>query len=175
MFSIGCVIGSSSDVVQPLFAKLVVDWRSKGVHVVGVIGEVRGVADRTCSAGFLRDINSGKTFSIYLETPPLDTSCHVDAVGVDSAATTVLTQISECDLVVISKFGKLEAGGNGLARVFRAAIAAGKPLLTSVSEMYRDEWRVFAPNAIPLEANETTLSAWLHTVQRNRISSKQVC
>jgi hypothetical protein len=35
--------------------------------------------------------------------------------------------------VVLSKFGKLETSGGGLAAAFRAGTAAGKPVVTTVS------------------------------------------
>ncbi|MBV9586178.1 MAG: DUF2478 domain-containing protein, partial [Alphaproteobacteria bacterium] len=49
-----------------------------------------------------------------------------------------------CDLVLLNKFGKLEAAGNGLAGAFRAAIAAELPLLTSISPAHDPAWRRFA-------------------------------
>jgi hypothetical protein len=42
-----------------------------------------------------------------------------------------------CELVVLSKFGKLEAAGEGLAPAFKAALDARLPLLTSVSPLWK--------------------------------------
>jgi len=61
---------------------------------------------------------------------------------------------------VLSKFGKLEAAGQGLFPAFEAAAAAGKPVLTSVSSKHRDAWRAFAPDADFIQADEAALTEW---------------
>ncbi|MDE2601881.1 MAG: DUF2478 domain-containing protein [Bradyrhizobium sp.] len=157
---IAAVIGADSQYIQSLFAATVADWRAAGVKVVGVIAETHGLADRSCNAGLLRDIATGKPFSIYLETAPDNTSCHLDADGVNAASASLVLQVQTSDLVVLSKFGKLEAMRSGLTGAFEAAIAAGKPVLTAVSEKHRDAWRAFAPDATFLPAEKTALEAW---------------
>lgn len=157
---IASIVGADSTAVQALFASAVADWRASGARVVGVIAESHHLPDRTCAAGALRSIVSGHAFQIYLETAPTGTSCHLDTSGVQAAASEILGEVARCDLVVLSKFGKLEAGRSGLIEVFRAAIAAGKPLLTSVSDKHREAWRVFAPTAIDLPADAPALRDW---------------
>lgn len=113
-----------------------------------------------CSAGILRDIASGARHSIYLAVAPTGTSCHLDARGVEAACSSVLGQVQGGDLVVLSKFGKLEALHEGLFPAFEAAIAAGKPVLTTVSSRHREAWQAFAPDAVPIDADKAALTAW---------------
>lgn len=108
------VIGSDGASIQALLAAAVADWRRTGARVVGVLAETHGLPDRTCGAGILRDVTSGTAYSIYLETVPSHTSCHLDAAGVEAACRAILDQIAGSELVVLSKFGKLEAMGRGL-------------------------------------------------------------
>jgi nucleoside-triphosphatase THEP1 len=157
---IATVTGADSSTVQRLLATSVAGWRASGARVVGVIAEGHGITDRTCGAGFLRDIASGKAYPIYRETAPSRTTCHLDAAGVDAACADIIDQVSASDLVILSKFGKLEAMREGLARAFEVAIAAGKPVLTTVSEKHRCAWKSFAPEAICLVADEAALQAW---------------
>ncbi len=157
---IATVIGADSAATQALLATMVAGWRASGVNVVGAIAEVPGLPKGTCSAGFLRDIATGTPYQIYLETPPRDTSCHLDAAGVEAACATIRDQVPGSDLVVLSKFGKLEAARQGLADAFEAAVAAGKPVLTTVSDKHRDAWRAFVPDAVFLEADETAIQDW---------------
>jgi hypothetical protein len=49
-----------------------------------------------------------------------------------------------CELVLLNKFGKLEAAGEGLAGAFKAALDARIPLVTSVSPAFADAWKRFA-------------------------------
>lgn len=161
---IAVVEGPDGATIQTLFAAMVARWRASGAQVVGVIAEPHNLPDRTCSAGILRDVASGKPYSMYLETAPSDTSCHLDAGGVETACAAVLDQVPASDLVVLSKFGKLEAARGGLAAAFEAAIAGGKPLLTTVSSKHRDAWHGLAPEAVLLVADEAAIQAWWRKV-----------
>jgi hypothetical protein len=161
--SIAAIVGSGSRSVQSLFAALAGDLRAEGLRVIGVVSETHGLADRTCSAGFLRDIVTSAEFPIYLQEPPRDTWCHLDASGVDAACRELLPQIRGCgDLVIISKFGKLEAGGGGLTQ-------AHQPILTSVSELHLEAWRAFAPSALDVACDGSAVRRWWETLDLSRV------
>lgn len=140
-------------------------WADSGAKVAGVLAESHGLPDRSCSAGFLRDIASGKRFSIYLDTPRSDTTCHLDAEGVEGACAGLLAQIPSSDIVVLSKFGKLEAARQGLWDAFSAAVAAGKPLLTTISPRQAEAWKAFAPDAVLLKADAASIAQWWNAGQ----------
>jgi len=163
---IAAVAGADSARVQALFREAVEHWGASGLKVVGLIEETHGLTGRVCTAGVLRDINSDVRFSIFLETPPSGTSCHVDGEGALRASASLTDQIQASDVVVLSKFGKLEAGGGGLIGAFEAAKSAGKCLLTTVSEKHRDAWNAFAPDAAVLPATVPAIEAWLDTAYR---------
>lgn len=165
--SIATVVGADAPAIQALFAATATKWRANGLKVVGLVAETHGLEDRVCRAGYLRDVASGKAFSIYVGTPRAETSCHLDADGVDTACGELLKQISDSDLVVLSKFGKLEADGGGLARAFDAAIKAGKPILTTVSDRHRDAWNGFAADAVYLSPDEAVLDQWSATIKKD--------
>jgi len=162
---IAAVLADDGTATQALLASMVAVWRDSGAKIAGVIGELHGFPDRSCGAGFLRDIASGKPFRIYLETPPRQSSCHLDAAGVASVCKAILDQISVSDLVVLNKFGKLEGMGEGLAPAFELAVSAGKPVLTTVSERYRHAWRTFAPDTSFLPANKVALQNWWRAIR----------
>jgi hypothetical protein len=151
---------ASSAIAQALLADLAARLRGSGIRVVGLVAEAHGLPGRTCTAGFLRDLASGTRHSIYLDEPLHGTSCHIDAAGAGNAAAALIAQIPASDLVVLSKFGKLEAAGGGLMPAFAAAIAAGKPVLTTVSPPHRAAWRAFAPGAAALPATARALADW---------------
>lgn len=154
------IVGSDGAAVQETLAEIVADWRAAGVRIAGVLAEPHGLPDRVCGAGFLRDIASGNPYPIYLDSPQSRGSCHLDAAGVARACASVLSQIATSDLIVLNKFGKLEATGQGLAPAFKAAMAAGKPLLTAASRNHLDAWRALAPGAAVLPADKVSLRAW---------------
>jgi hypothetical protein len=66
-----------------------------------------------------------------------------------------------CDLVVLNKFGKIEAERSGLAPAFASAIEAGLPVLTSVSPRFAEAWdRFAAPLYVILPPDPDALDAW---------------
>lgn len=156
------VVQGPGETVQSLFAVLVRSWRPGGIDVAGVIAEPHNLPDRSCAAGILRNVVSGETFPMYLATVPVDISCHLDARGVDAACASVVEQLRNADIVVLSKFGKLEAEGKGLWPAFQASLMAGKPIMTTVSSRHEAAWRAFAPHAVVVDADEEALTAWRH-------------
>ncbi len=162
---IAAIVGPDGTTTQALLSDAVAAWRTAGVKVGGVIAETHGIPDRTCGAGLLRDIATGQPYKIYFLTAPSNTSCHLDAAGVEAAGDGLLEQIKDSDVIVLSKFGKLEAMHQGLASVFDAARAAGKPILTTISERQHDAWRAYAPDAATLPPDAAALQAWWQSVQ----------
>ena len=88
--------------------------------------------------------------------------CHLDGAGALTAAGAVRRDIAAgCELVVLSKFGKLEAAGEGLAPAFKAALDARLPLLTSVSPALEDAWKRFIGRPfVILPAEPIEIDAW---------------
>lgn len=165
---IAVVQGAPSTVVQDLFRQLVEHWRPS-VRLAGVIAEDHGLPDRFCSAGFLRSLASGERFAIFQDAGPGSKTCHLDGNGAHAAAVAVRSDIANgCDLVLLSKFGKLEAQGGGLHEAFTAAIEAGVPILTSVSPAFAAAWQDFAASSsIVVPADADRIDAWWQTVRLN--------
>ena len=151
---------------QALLSNVAAEWRASGIKVVGVLAQNNEV-EGECSAGFVRDIASGRLFSIHLDAPPPGKTCHLDAVGMEDAGAGLLAQIPAADVVVFSKFGKLEAMRGGLWPAFAAAVRAGKPLLTTVSSKHLEAWRGFAPEAVWLEGTRSAVERWWWTFRHD--------
>jgi hypothetical protein len=132
---------------------------ASGIKVAGVVAQNNEVVG-ACSAGFVRDIASGRQFSIHLDAPPAGKLCHLDATGMEDAGSGLLAQIPAADVVVFSKFGKLEAMRGGLWPAFSAAVATGKPLLTSVSSKHVEAFMAFAPEAAWIKGKREAVEEW---------------
>jgi hypothetical protein len=149
---------------QALLSAAAAQWRAAGIKAVGVLAE-NSETEGVCSAGFLRDLASGRRFSIQLDAPPAGSACHLDAAGMEDAGAGLLAQIPSADVVVFSKFGKLEAARQGLWPAFAAAVAAGKPLLTTVSARHMESWNARAPAALRLEGDAAAIAQWWHALR----------
>jgi hypothetical protein len=111
---IAVIQGAPGAVIQDLFRALA-GRLSLALRVTGVVAESHGLTDRRCSAGYLRHVASGKRFSIFEDLGPGSTACHLEGNAVALAAEAVQQDLAAgCDLVLLSKFGKLESGGQGL-------------------------------------------------------------
>jgi hypothetical protein len=163
---IAVVQGAPSVQVQELLTTLADRWRCSA-RLAGVVAEDHGLPDRACSAGYLRSLRDGQRFAILQDLGPGAKGCHLDATGVVQAADAVQRDIAQgCDLVVLSKFGKLEAGGGGLRDAFSAAFEAGVPVLTSVSGALEEPWRRFAaPLFAIVPADAARIEAWWREVR----------
>lgn len=163
---IAVVQGSSGATVQEVFRTLVHRWRPRA-RLAGVVAESHGLADRACSAGFLRNISTGEQFSIFQDLGPGSTAFQLDAASMLPANAAVQRDIAAgCDLVLLSKFGQLEAANSGLMDAFRAAIEAHVPVLTSVSRACEAAWAKFAdPLFMTLPANTDQIEAWWQAVR----------
>jgi hypothetical protein len=163
---IAVVRGTSSAEIHELFRSLAERWRPS-LRLAGLVAEDHGLADRACSAGFLRNIASGERFSIFEDLGPGSAACHLDGAGALTAAQSVCRDIEAgCDLVLLSKFGKLEANDKGLFGAFKAALDAHVPLVTSVSPAYEQHWRKLAGNSYAiLPADLEEIATWWRAVR----------
>jgi hypothetical protein len=172
--TIAVVRKTSSGEVQEVFRMFVERWRPT-VRLAGLVAEHHGLADRACSAGFLRDVTNGERYSIFQDFGPGSTECHLDGTGALTAAGAVRRNIATgCDLVLLSKFGKLEADGKGLFGAFQAALDARVPLVTSVSPPCEQRWRRLAGDSYALlPADLEEIGAWWRAV-RDRTADLRV-
>jgi len=158
---IGVVQGAPSTVVQSLLGAFVSELPGS-VRAAGVIEDLTGVADEACAVGSLRSVRDGRTFSIALDLGPGSTGCKVDGGGIATACEAVCRDIEAgCGLVILSKWGKVEADRSGLADAFATAIDAGVPILTSVAPKFMSAWEAFAaPMYVVLPPDLASLQNW---------------
>ena len=166
MKKIAVVQGVPSAEVQDLFGSLAERWRPSA-RLAGVIAQDHGLVDRACTAGYLVSVSDGERFQIFQDLGPGAEGCHLAAAGVLAAADAVRREIAEgCDLVILSKFGKLEKDGGGLREAFAAAIEADVPVLTSVSVALMPAWQTFAaPLSVAVPPNADGIDAWWQGVR----------
>ena len=163
---IGVVQGAPSEVVQALLREFITRL-PPGVRTVGVVEDEAPPAESDCNAGELLSLSDGRRFPIMQDLGPAAVGCRLDSEGVVSACEAVLQGIDAgCDLVVLSKFGKVEASRSGLAPAFGRAIEAGLPVLTSVAPKLADAWEGFAaPFYVILPPELGAIEAWWRDAQ----------
>lgn len=161
---IAAITGAETAAIQALLLNAVGRWRAAGLTVCGIVEESDGPTQSSCSCGVLRNLVTGARFPMYLDEPPAHTSCHLDETGVTNAGESVLDQIVGADVVVLSKFGKVEAVEGGLFCAFEAAAALGKPVITSVAPKHNYPWQRFAPHATAIRPRQDEIDGWWQSV-----------
>ncbi len=155
--------GAPGTTIQLLLENFAVRASRQGHRVAGVI-ELPADAQRR---RLVRDLSTGRMTSISQDLGSGSTACNLDSSGLIEACAAIERSIAAgADVVVLSKFGKLEADRGGLSDAFRAAIGAGLPILTAVSPAMTASWSLFAgPLAHFIEAEASVIDAWWSSVR----------
>jgi hypothetical protein len=132
--AIAVLQGAATKDIQRLLQDLAARRIAEGIRVAGVVEVWDDEAKAPGDCHTLRDVATGSSFQIFQSLGSGSSACSLDASELASACAAVLKAIDEgADLVVLNKFGKLEAEGGGLLDCFRAAVAMGIPCATGVS------------------------------------------
>ncbi|MGA7807993.1 DUF2478 domain-containing protein [Bradyrhizobium sp.] len=154
--------GAPSAVIQTLLADIAARLTKRGLRVVGVV-ENSNDGPNPCKSMGLRSLHDDRVFSISQNLGPGSQACNLHPEGLALACAAVQDSIAHgADVAILSKFGKQEAIGGGLIDAFGAAIAAGVPIITSVSPAMMNEWRQFAGEfAECVTADKAQQDSWL--------------
>jgi hypothetical protein len=75
------------------------------------------------------------------------------------------------DLILISRFGRAEAEGNGLLACFTTALCAGIPVLTAVREPHLTRWRDFHGGlGVELPPRREAVLEWCQSAARRSLA-----
>jgi len=141
---VAAILYRPQDDVDALLAEFAQNLGRSGGRIGGVVQRnVKDGAD--CQVGMQAiDLMTGAEISICQPLGSGAMACRLDAAGLAEAAVAVTRAIAaDVDLVVINKFSKQEAAGEGLRDELACAIAAGIPVLTAVPEKCLDAWNDF--------------------------------
>jgi hypothetical protein len=155
----------STMAAQEVFQDIIDRWHDQ-IRIAGMIEERGGTEGRTCRAGQLRSISNGAVFPMFEESYKGGAACDIEEAGVASASSMVCRDIAAgCDLVILSKFGKLESAGQGLRTAFAASVEAGMPLLTYAPHMFSQSWTSFIDSrAIVFPVDASAIDDWLRSL-----------
>jgi hypothetical protein len=166
--SIAALRGEEKPAAQETMAAFAAELAAGGARVAGVVQE--RLIDSTTGRKriVLRDLASGALYPISQDLGPGSTACNLDGGELAKACGALETAAREgADLLVISKFSKVEAERGGFSDAFRLAIARRVPILTAVSPHYLAEWRDFSGDLARFhDTNVAALRAWWRILQQ---------
>jgi len=162
-FRIGALQGAKTAEIQKILARFAERRMREGLGVAGAIEELALTEEcGVCDTLVLRDTADNAIFPITQDLGPGSTACRLDSSGLAAACQAVLQAIDRgADLVVLSKFGKIEAEGGGLLDAFRAAAEAGIPCITGVAPSFSAPFLDYAGGFSQwIEASDAALERW---------------
>lgn len=159
---IAALQGATSHELQGTLSAFARELQSQGFRVAGIIEESACGGAGDCKSLSVKDIASGETIPISQRLGAGSEACNLDPGGLAIACGLVEQAIDRgVDVVVLSKFGKLEASRSGLCDAFRAAILADIPVITAVSAPVSQDWDCFAGELSEyIEADIGALATW---------------
>lgn len=148
--------------VDALLAAVVDRQRRLGRRVHGLLMSYPDPQAGCAGPMVLVDIQTAEK---YLVSQPMgrdSTACRGDPQGFASASGVLQRALEQRpELVVVNRFGALEAEGGGFASEFLALMAQGIPVLTAVKSRHLAAWERFTGGAPVLAADEGAVSEWL--------------
>jgi len=116
----------------------------------------------------ISDIRDGRSFAISQALGPGSHACSLDPGALAQASGVLREALHERpDLVIVNRFGAVEAAGRGFASEMLALMSEGIPLLTLVSPQYQADWQRFVGTEdclLPL--SEEALLSWADALPR---------
>jgi nucleoside-triphosphatase THEP1 len=139
--------------------------RQRGVRLAGAIQ--RDPSDRPgrhpCDL-LLENLASGEVTAIAEHRGKEARGCRLDVGILTDIAEAVATSLHEGEprLLIVNKFGKIEADGGGLREAISDAVYLGIPVLVGVPMRNLDRWRAFAAAySVELPVDSAAISDWL--------------
>jgi hypothetical protein len=154
--------------VDGLLAGVVAAQRAAGRRVHGLLMRHDGppAGGTACAEHmWLVDVATGAEYLVSQPMGRHSKACRADPQGFARATEVLRRALAEApELVVINRFGRLEAEGGGLSAELLALMAEGVPLLTAVAPAYREAWLHFSGGAPLLPPEPAAVQAWVAQV-----------
>lgn len=169
MKRIAAVRGAPSFLIQGTLFAFARQLQNQGLRVAGVVEVSSCTDEERCKSLSIQNLASGETYPITQKLGAGSEACNLDPSGLALACGFIEDAIQGgVDIVVLSKFGKLEAARGGLCDAFRAAMMADIPVITAVSPPVAGEWDRFAGDLSQfVDAHVKALTAWWETQRQS--------
>jgi nucleoside-triphosphatase THEP1 len=162
MSLIAAVTYGPDDDCDALLAVFAHEREAAGVKVAGLIQINAGAGCAELDME-LEALGTGRRINICQDLGPGSVNaCRLDPAGLAEAAAALRQALERpADLVVVNKFGRMEAEGGGLIAEIGAAVAAEMPLVIGVPLRFLPAWDAFADGMdVKLPCTRTALDGW---------------
>ncbi|MCC6170458.1 MAG: DUF2478 domain-containing protein [Gammaproteobacteria bacterium] len=159
---IAAVVYAGHGAVDGVVAEFARGLQRRGRQVRGLLQNDSPAGAGSMCGTVLVDLHSSERYRISQDLGSGSVSCRVDPGGLAIASIVLRRALAEdTDLVVVNRFGVLEATGGGFAAEMLALMEAERPLLAAVAEKHREHWLHFTGGAgVELPVEIQALESW---------------
>jgi hypothetical protein len=148
--------------IDALLASVVQAQRLLGRRVCGLLMTYPEGRDSCAGPMVLVDIDKGDAYPVSQPLGRDSRACRADTQGFAHAGRVLRAALAEApDLVIINRFGSLEAEGGGFAAELLELMSSGVPVLTAVATRHAAAWTLFSGGAPLLPARAEAVNAWI--------------
>jgi hypothetical protein len=159
-----CPRGIAVDALLDHIASLL---RAEGYRIAGLIQRQIAAGDGAPTRLHVADLSHGALLRITQDLGAGATGCRLDPGALAAAAGALMAQLdapagAAPDALILNRFGKAEAEGQGLRGVAEQACLRGIPVLAALRPGHRAEWEDFSAGAaVLLPPDAAEVLAWL--------------
>jgi hypothetical protein len=137
--------------------------RAAGLSVAGLVQLNTFERDPGKCDMAVEELFSGTVLQLSEDRGKEASGCRLDRSILTQAAGLLLTALEDRpDILVLNKFGKVEAEGEGLRDALAKAVELGVPILVGVPFRNLDQWRLFAGDmAEECPVDSPLIQSWL--------------
>jgi len=149
---------------QSTFERIVEDCRRRGLRLAGVLqhpvcSDTAGHCDVV-----LEELTTSLRTDLFEDRGPGARGCRLDVAALAEVNGQVARSLdSDPQLLILNKFGKVEAEGRGLLDLVAIAVDRGIPVVIGVPIRNLEAWRNFAGDmSIELSSDPSEIMDWLN-------------
>jgi uncharacterized protein DUF2478 len=160
---------------QATFQRIVDHCRSRAKKIAGVLQHPACDDPAHRCDVILEDLVSGVRTELFERRGKGATGCRLDIAALTDVTARIERALQDDpDLLVLNKFGKVEAeGGGGLVDPIAAAIDRGIPVIIGVPSRNLAAWRAFAGDlAVEFAADFCAIAEWLEVACHQRTADQ---
>ena len=129
--------------VDGLLQDVIEQLATEGLRLGGLVQQAHPEGGECCASMHLCDIRDGTRMGISQDLGAGATGCRLDPAALADVAMHVERALDDSEILVLNRFGKAEAEGQGLRSVIQKAVASGIPVLMAVKDEHADAWARF--------------------------------
>ncbi|OCK53606.1 DUF2478 domain-containing protein [Bradyrhizobium sp. LMTR 3] len=162
--SLVAIVYANDAYPQSTFEGIVEDCRRRGLRLAGVLQHpVCSDAAGHCDV-VLEELTTGLRTDLFEDRGPGASGCRLDEAALAEVNGRVARSLDAApDLLILNKFGKVEAEGRGLLDLVGMAIDRGIPVVIGVPIRNLEPWRRFAGGmSVELSRDPSEIGGWLN-------------